>query len=103
MDGTSTTITYEKVRSDANTLKECSSTMSNIFEEFSTAMSKINADDVFAGDASESLGRRFTSLKGRFDSYVKLVNDFANMITSASEATAATEQKLASETDNLAG
>ena len=102
MDGTSTTITYEKVRSDANTIKECSSTMKNIYEEFGTSMNKVGADDVFAGDASESLGQRFTSLKGKFDSYVKLVNDFANMILSASEATAATEQALASEAENLA-
>ena len=101
MDG-STTITYEQVRSDANTIKECSSTMSNIFEDFGASMNKVGADDVFAGDASETLGQRFTSLKSKFDNYVRLVNDFANMILSASDATASTEQALANEADNLA-
>ena len=101
MDGNSTSITYEKVRSDANTIKECASTMKNIFEEFDSSMTKVGADDVYAGDASETLRQRFTSLKGRFDSFVGLVNDFANMILGASEATAATEQALASEAENL--
>ena len=101
MDG-NTTITYEKVRSDANTIKECSSTMKNIFDDFGTSMNKVGAEDVFAGDASESLGQRFNSLKGKFDNYVRLVNDFANMILGASEATAATEQALAAEADKLA-
>ena len=103
MNETSTNITYEKVRSDANTIKECSSTMSNIFEDFGASMNRVGAGDVFAGDASESLASRFNSLKGKFDTYVRLVNDFANTILSASEQTAATEQALAGEADNLAG
>ncbi len=103
MPENSTSITYEKVRTDANTIKECSTTMSNIFEEFGSSMNRVGAGDVFAGDASESLGARFTSLKGKFDTYVRLVNDFANTILTASDQTAATEQALANEADNLAG
>ena len=102
MPENSTSITYEKVRSDANTIKECSSTMNNIFEDFGSSMNRVGAGDVFAGDASESLGSRFNSLKSKFDTYVRLVNDFADSILSASEQTAATEQALASEADNLA-
>lgn len=102
MNGESTTITYEKVRTDANTIKECASTMNNIFSDFGTSMNRVGADDVFAGDASETLGQRFASLKEKFDTYVRLVNDFANMILGASEATAATEQSLATDANNLA-
>lgn len=100
---TSTDITYEQVRTDANTIKECASTMKNIFDDFSNSITKIGAEDVFAGDASESLKTRFDSLKGRFDDYVKLVNTFADKILHASESTAATEQALAGEADKLAG
>ena len=102
MDGTSTNITYEKVRSDANTIKECSSTMNNIFEDFGASMNRVGAGDVYAGDASETLQSRFNSLKAKFDTYVRLVNEFANTILSASEATAATEQALTSEAEDLA-
>ena len=102
MNGESTTITYEKVRTDANTIKECASTMSNIFSDFGASMSKAGAEDVFVGDASEALGQRFAALKEKFDTYVRLVNDFANIITGASETTAATEQSLATEANKLA-
>ena len=101
MNESSTTITYERVRTDANTIKECASVMSKIFEEFGTSMNRVGAEDVYAGDASETLGQKFASLKGKFDSYIKLVNQFADTITSASSATAATEQALANQAENL--
>ena len=99
----STNITYERVRSDANTIKECSGTMRNIFDDFGSSMNRVGAENVFYGDASQSLGSRFNSLKGKFDSYVNLVNQFADTILSASEQTSATEQSLASQADSLNG
>jgi len=98
-----TTITYEKVRQDANVIRNCATVMRNIFEDFGTSMNAVGADDVFAGNASESLGSRFASLKTKFDSYVQTVETFASMITSAASATEATEQAIKSETDSLAG
>ena len=76
--------------------------MNNIFNDFGTSMNKVGAEDVFVGDASESLGSRFSSLKTKFDDYVNLVNEFANMILGAADATQHTEQKLAAEADKLA-
>ena len=100
MNDMSTAITYERVRADAKTIKECASVMSGIFEDFGSSMNSVGA--VFVGDASEILGQRFDSLKGKFDSYVRLVNKFADTILSASEQTAATERELAAQADNLA-
>ena len=99
---TTTSITFERVRSDANTIKDCASIMSNIFDEFESSMNRVGAEDVFYGDASTSLGNRFKSLKGKFDTYIKLVNDFANTILAASESTAATDQAIAGHADDLA-
>lgn len=100
MDGLS--ISYEKVRSDANAIKDCATTMTNIFEDFGASMNAVGAENVFAGVASESLGQRFASLKTKFDDYVKLVNMFANTVLSASSQTESTEQAIASEAETLA-
>ena len=67
MDGQSTNITYERVRSGANTISECAKSMQNIFSDFGASMKRVGAEDVFVGDASESLGNRFNSLKTTFD------------------------------------
>ncbi len=95
-------ISYEKVRSDANTIKDSAATMRNIFEDFGASMARVGAGDVFAGVASDSLGQRFASLKTKFDDYVKLVDMFANTVLSASSQTQSTEQAIASATENLA-
>lgn len=103
MNENSTTITYDRVRNGAHTIQDCATTMNNIFEDFGASMNRVGAEDVFVGDASESLGARFNSLKTKFDDYVALVNEFANMILGAADATQHTEQKLASEAEELAG
>ena len=102
MNSNSTIITYEKVRQDANTIKECSTVMKNIFDDFGKSMSYVGADDVFAGNASESLGQRFNSLKGRFDAYTRAEETFANMISGAAASAERTEQSIAQDTENLA-
>lgn len=101
MENMGTAITYDKVIADAKQLKELSTDMSNIFDDFGSSMNKVGAEDVYAGSASETLGERFNKLKGKFDSYVRLVNEFASMLESASEQTAATERELNKEAEEL--
>lgn len=96
-----TNITYERVLANANTIRDCSRQMEAIFNNFQQTMNQASADDVFMGQASEALKEQFSALKGRFTSYTQKVNEFANIITSASEATSATEQKIAREAQNL--
>lgn len=101
MNGQSTSITYAQVESGARTIQDCSKTMLNIFESFNSSMKRVGADDVFAGDASETLGTRYNTLKGKFDNYVKLVEEFSTMLLGASEQTKQTEQKLTSQAEQL--
>lgn len=99
----STNITYERVRDNANTIRDCSSKMHGIFDDFNQTMNQIGADDVFQGQASEALKGRFNSLKGKFESYTQKVNEFADMIYSAAASTEHTEKNIAGQADNLAG
>lgn len=101
MDTNSTNITFQRVREDANTIKECSNTMRNIFDEFGTSMNRVGAKDVFYGDASQTLGDRFKGLQTKFDEYVELINDFANIILSASEKTERTDKSLEQQAQSL--
>ena len=101
MNGQSTAITYAQVQSGARTIQDCSKTMQNIFESFNASMKRVGADDVFAGDASETLGNRYNQLKTKFDNYVKLVDEFSAMLLGAAEATAQTEKTLASDAERL--
>ena len=100
-DGTQ--ITYGKVREDAKVIKECASKMQRIFEDFNQSMKRVGSEDVFYGDANESLGQRYNSLKTKFDGYVKLVNSFADEILGAAEATERTEKAIAEDAGHLAG
>lgn len=101
MNEASTTITYDRVRSGANTIRDCSVVMQNIFEDFGSSIKRVGAEDVFVGDASETLGARFNKLKTSFDDYVKLVETFSVMILGAAEYTEETDKKIASQASNL--
>lgn len=101
MNGESTNITFAQVQSGAKTIQDCAKTMQNIFDSFNSSMKRVGADDVFAGDASETLGNRYNQLKTKFDNYVKLVEEFSAMLTGAAEATAQTDKKLASDAERL--
>ena len=103
MNDSSANITYERVRSGARTMQECSRKMDGIFQEFNDSMNRVGASDVYVGDAKETLGARFNSLKTKFDDYINLVNQFATMILGAASATEKTEATLASAADELAG
>ncbi len=99
----STIITYEEVRTDAEEIKNCATTMNSIFDDFITIMNSVYVDDVFAGNASESLETKFLSLKGKLSAYTKTVEKFSDTILSAADSTEATEQSLAANIDNLVG
>lgn len=96
-----TNITYERVLENANQIRECSKKMGTIFNDFTQLINQVGSDDVFKGIASEELKTQFNSLSGRFTSYTQKVNEFADTISKASEATAATEKAIANEANNL--
>ena len=96
-----TKITYERVRQDAQNIKENANTMKRIFEDFNKTMNEVGGEDVFEGQASESLSSSFATLKGRFDAYTQAVERFSNMISSAATATEETEKSITQDTSNL--
>ena len=98
-----TTITYERVRENAATIRRCADTMSKIFDEVETTMRSVNSNEALVGRAGDALLAKFNSLKGRFSSYTQTVERFAALITSAQEATERTEKNIEQTTDQLAG
>ena len=46
MNDSSANITYDRVRSGAQTMQECSRTMDGIFQEFNNSMNRVGAPDV---------------------------------------------------------
>jgi uncharacterized protein YukE len=103
MNEQNTNITYQQVYNGARTIQDCAKTMQNIFESFNSSMKRVGADDVFVGDASETLGTRYNSLKTKFDNYIKLVDEFASKLTGAADATAQTEKQLEDAASKLQG
>ena len=100
MDNTS--IKYSEVKSAVNVLKnDTLSVMRNIFTDFGNSIKTVGAEDVFVGDASESLKTRFNSLSTKFQLFEDLVIRFANEFEMASEATSQTEQRLSQDADTL--
>lgn len=102
MNTDSTTITYEKTRNDAKTVAECAREMDRIFQEFEDTMKQVGGEEVFVGDANESLQNRFSKLKQRFPEFVKTVLQFSELITGAAESEEKTEAKLSQAADALA-
>lgn len=97
----STIITYDQVVQAADTIKNCSSTMKGIFDDFISTMNMVLQDDVFAGNASDSLSTKFTTLKNRFDSYTRTVERFSELISSAATSTEATEKGIQAAAEDL--
>lgn len=96
-----TNITYERVRQDAASIQESANVMKRIFEDFTKTMIEVGAEDVFEGQASDSLSSSFATLKSKFDSYTQAVEKFSNMISSAATATEQTEKSIAGDANNL--
>lgn len=98
----STSITYERVKDDANTIKTCSVEMSNIFASFEKSMQTVGTPENFEGLGNESLQEKYNRLKQKFDDYVDLVERFANEFLVASAETRATEESIAKDASQLA-
>ena len=96
-----TKITYEKVKQDAQNIRENANIMKRIFEDFTKTMNEVGGQDVFEGQASESLSSSFATLKGKFDAYTQAVERFSNMISSAATSTEQTEKSIAQDASNL--
>lgn len=101
MSDLTTAITYEEVLKDAEDIKACAKKMEEIFDDFSSTMRQIAADDVFAGTASETLEQKFGVLKTKLSSYTRTVENFSAVISNASDATQRTEQSLAAAAEEM--
>jgi len=102
MQGDSTSIQYEAVRAAVDTIQNKSVSMGSLFDEFRSAMGRIYQDDVFAGEASESLNDKFNRLQKKFDDYVATVEEFAATIEYARSETQATEKAIQHASEDLA-
>ena len=99
--GDSTRIKYEKVEEAVDNIKKDSKSMDDIFGDFRKSMDNIYQDDVFEGNASESLHDKFDELKTKFDSYVDLVNEFSETINKAKTSTEDTEKRIQQKAEDL--
>lgn len=98
-----TKISYERVKEDAATIKNCAGTMESIFEDVKKTMLFLNNNEALVGRAGDAMFQRFNALKSKFDSYTKAVERFANLIYSAEESTRQTENVIEKSTDVLNG
>ena len=98
----STNITFSSVRDKAATIKSCSVTMDNMFTEFGNLVRDLIGKGAFVGSAADAFEDKFNTLKGRFDSYIRTVDEFSNIISSAASSTEETQKALESATQDLA-
>lgn len=98
-----TTISYERVKENANTIKNCSTTMSKIFDDVENTMKSLNSNEALVGRAGDALLAKFNSFRGKFSSYTSTVERFANLISHAETETERTEREIEMTTDELAG
>ena len=96
-----TTITYERVEAEAETIRGCSANMKSIFDDFSSTRNNIFSSGMFEGQASQTFNNEYNDLRGRFDSYTSLVEQFASSISSANQDVRATEQSIAKDAEAL--
>lgn len=96
-----TDIEHGNVKKSIDTIRDCSKTMSGIFEDFRNTMNTVYQDDNFQGNASESLQGKFAELRSKFDSYVDAVERFAKAVEIARESAEATENAIQREAEDL--
>lgn len=101
-NGVSTNITFSNVRDKAATIKNCSATMDNMFTEFGNLVRDLIGKGAFVGSAADTFEDKFNTLKGRFDSYIRTVDEFSNIISSAASSTEDTQKALESAAQDLA-
>lgn len=97
----STNITFSSVRDKATTIKTCSATMDNMFTEFGNLVRELIGKGAFVGSAADTFEDKFNTLKGRFDSYIRTVDEFSNMISGAANSTEETQKALESAAQDL--
>lgn len=97
----STNITFSSVRDKAATVKTCSATMDNMFTEFGSLVRELIGKGAFVGSAADTCEDKFNTLKGRFDSYIRTVDEFSNMISGAANSTEETQKALESAAQDL--
>ena len=96
-----TKITYGKVVQDAQNIKENAAKMKNILEDFTKTMNEVGGEDVFEGQARDTLSTSFSTIKNKFDAYTSAVERFSNMISSAAESTEQTEKSISTDAEKL--
>ena len=98
----STNITFISVRDKASNIKNCSTSMDYLFNEFGNLVRDLIGKGAFVGSAADAFEDKFNTLKGKFDSYIRTVDEFSNTISSAANATEATQKSLESAAQDLA-
>ena len=101
MNDNKTTINYENVTQTAEKIRSYAQEMQDIFDDFNTTMSNIFSSGIFEGQASQTFSNEYNNLRGRFDSYTSLVEQFASSISSANQDVRATEQSIAKDAEAL--
>ena len=96
-----TKITFERVTEDANNIRENANIMKTIFQDFNKTMNELGGEEVFEGQASDSVSTSFTELKSKFDQYTQAVERFSDMISFAATETEQTDKSIAQDASNL--
>ena len=89
-----TKIDHGQVREQTAIIRDVRARMQNVLDDFEASMQRVGADDVFAGDASETLGEQFARLKAKFEKFTTATEDFAQNFDQANEKTEATDQAI---------
>ena len=89
-----TKIDHNQVREQTKVIRDVKAKMQNVLDDFEASMRRVGADDVFAGDASETLGEQFARLKAKFEKFTTATEDFATNYDTASDKTQATDQAI---------
>lgn len=74
-------ILYAEVLNDAQTLKNESLKIQNIFEEIDVTVNKIR--DVWQSEAAEKYMARYAQLKAKLPAFYIAVNDYSNFLVNA--------------------
>lgn len=92
-------INYAQVREGIEQLKQCATTMEDIFNTVTGSMKTLTNEEVFKGKASTALAAEFEPFRGRFVNYVSIVRDFAALFSEASTTLEDTENRLKQEAE----
>lgn len=90
-----TSIKFSSVETAVNELTTGRNNMESTLDEFANIIRTLIANGDLVGSAANSFEQSFEELKKKyFESYISLVQDFADVISKAGQATQATAQAL---------